>query len=301
MRGGIWAAVLTPVDRNGAPDGRRAVEYYRDLLRDGCDGVNVLGTTGEAMSLGVTERLRFMEAVASSGLPMDRAIVGTGAASFDDAALLTRQAFACGFAAALVMPPFFYRDAADDGIVAFFDAVLSRANPPPGAILLYNFPRMSGVTFHPALVDRLLREFPDAIGGMKDSSNDAPLQTELHVRHPVLAIFPGSEGDLARAKARGAAGCISGSVALWAAFAREVWTLGDAAQANALSALRGTLDGLPLIPAMRCLTAASRRDAPWERAIPPLSPLRTEQRDELHCRLEPFHMFLGRTAGDRNA
>jgi 4-hydroxy-tetrahydrodipicolinate synthase len=292
VRGGIWSAVLTPVDPNGAPDAARAVAYYRDLLQSGCDGINVLGTTGEAMSLGTEQRLRFMEAIASSGLPMDRVIVGTGAASLDDAARLTSRAFACGFAAALVMPPFFFRDATDDGIAAFFGALLARANAPPRGMLLYNFPRMSGIAFHPALVERLLREFPGTIAGMKDSSNDVVLQTELFARHRDLAIFPGAERDLAQAKARGVAGCISGSVALWPALARDVWATADSARARTLAALRAALDGVPFVPAMRYLTAESRGDAAWERAITPLVSLSAEQRSALDRALEPFRPFV---------
>ncbi len=64
---------------------------------------------------------------------MERAMTGTGAASLDDAVRLTRRAFECGFAAALIMPPFFYRDVSDDGIVAFFDALFARTAPPPSA------------------------------------------------------------------------------------------------------------------------------------------------------------------------
>ena len=218
---GIWAAVLTPVDAEYRPDATLAAPYYAGLLARGCDGINVLGTTGEAMSFAMELRRAYMEALAASGLPLERAMVGTGAASLGDAVTLTRAAFDCGFAAALVMPPFFFRDASDDGIVAFFDALLARATPPRGGVLLYNFPRMSGIAFTPALVDRLVGEFSDAIGGMKDSSNDAALQSEILARRPSFRVFPGSESDLLAALARGAAGCISGSVALWPELAQD--------------------------------------------------------------------------------
>ncbi len=219
-----------------------------------------------------------MEALAASGLPMDRAMVGTGAASLGDAVALTRAAFDCGFAAALVMPPFFFRDASDDGIVAFFDALFARATPPRGGVLLYNFPRMSGIAFTPALVDRLVDEFPEAIGGVKESSNDAALQSEILARRPSLCVFPGSESDLLAALARGAAGCISGSVALWPELAQAVFARGDQAQADELARKRAELDGLPFVAAVRCLTASSRDQTAWNRAMPPNVPLDAEQR-----------------------
>jgi len=269
MIAGIWAAVLTPLDRNFEPDAPRAIAYYGNLLDRGCDGINALGTTGEAMSFDRDQRLRFMEALASSGISKNRMMAGTGAASLAEAVHLTRAAFDCAFAAALVMPPFFFREASDDGIVAFFEALFARTNPPPRRVLLYNFPRMSGITFHPALVDRLLAEFPEEIAGMKDSSNDPMLQARLLARHPDLAIFPGSENDLLAAAQRGVAGCISGSVALWPELAQAVFRDGDPLQARELTERRAVLDGREFIPVVRHLVAESTGDAGWERPMPP--------------------------------
>lgn len=278
---GIWAAVLTPIADGLEPDAGRAAPYYLDLLRNGCDGINVMGTTGEAMSFSTGQRIRYMEALAADGLPMDRAMVGTGASSLDDAVRLTRVALDCGFSAALVMPPFFHRDASDEGIVAFFDALLARVNPSPHRVLLYNFPHMSGITFSPDLVDRLVAASEGRIFGMKDSSNDARLQEEIARRHPEFCIFPGSESDLLGAKSRGAAGCISGSVALWAHLAKEVFESEDAEKARELDRLRETLDGLPFVPAVRHLTAAQRHDPQWERVMPPQRALSARERGRL--------------------
>jgi 4-hydroxy-tetrahydrodipicolinate synthase len=288
MTVGIWAAVLTPVDGDSSPDAAKAIPYYRDLLGRGCDGISLLGTTGEAMSLSSDARLQFMEAMASSGVPMERMMVGTGAASLGDAVRLTRRVFEYGFAAALVMPPFFYREATDDGILAFFDALFARTNAPPRSVLLYNFPRMSGVTFHPDLVDRLIDAFPGIIAGMKDSSNSTELQSELISRHRDLAIFPGSESGLPNAIARGAAGCISGSVALWPQLAQAVFSAGNKSQGYELSRRRAALDGVPFIAAVRHLIALLRRDPAWERPIPPLVPLVPEQQHALARTIEPL-------------
>jgi 4-hydroxy-tetrahydrodipicolinate synthase len=274
---GIWAAVLTPVGDDAEPDASRAIPYYGDLLRRGCDGISLLGTTGEAMSFGADQRMRFMERVAVS-LPVERVMAGTGAASLADAVRLTRCAFDLGFAAALVMPPFFFRDAGDDGVVAFFDDLFARADPPRKRVLLYNFPRMSGIAFHLGLIDRLVARFPEAIAGMKDSSNDAELQSGAIARHPGFLVFPGSEGDLLAAKARGAAGCISGSVALWPELAQTVFSSRDAERGDELARKRAALDRLPFIPTVRHLTAMDRDDPAWARAMPPNAPLTREQR-----------------------
>jgi 4-hydroxy-tetrahydrodipicolinate synthase len=279
--GGIWAAALTPVTADLRPDAAIAINYYRDLLENGCDGINVLGTTGEAMSFSVEQRVQYMRALSSSGLPMTRMMAGTGAAALDDAIELTRTALDCGFAAALIMPPFFYREAYDDGIAAFFDALLARAKPPRRSVLLYNFPRMSGVVLHAALVDRLVVASDDRIFGVKDSSNDARLQAEIIGCRPGFSIFPGSESDLAEAKKRGIAGCISGSVALWPELAKNVFESGDEVQNSELNRRRALLDGVPLVGAMRHLIATQRGEPEWERTMPPQEPLSVEQRERL--------------------
>lgn len=280
---GIWPAVLTPVDAQFEPDPARAVAYYRELLRDGADGINLLGTTGEAMSFSADQRLRLMKAVAA-GVPRERTMCGTGAASLSDAVRLTRAAAELGFAAALIMPPFFFRDATDEGVMQFFDRLLGSVGTIRTAILLYNFPRMSGVTFHPDLVDRLLAAFPGSIAGMKDSLNDRALQREILARHPELRVFPGSEEYLLEAKSYGAAGCISGSVCLWPRLAREAFVDGSEEAAARVRDDRAALTGAPLISLVRERVAQARNDAAWNRAMPPnvtaeiarLQPARTQ-------------------------
>jgi dihydrodipicolinate synthase/N-acetylneuraminate lyase len=139
---------------------------------------------------------------------------------------------------------------------------------------------MSGVALHADLVDRLVEASGDRIFGMKDSSNDARLQSEIIGRRPEFSIFPGSESDLAEAKRRGAAGCISGSVALWPQLAKNVFESGDEAQASELNRRRAALDGVPL-GAMRYLIAALRGEPEWGRTMPPQEPLPVEQRERL--------------------
>jgi 4-hydroxy-tetrahydrodipicolinate synthase len=278
---GIWSAVLTPITSALQPDARKAIDYYRELLASGIHGLNVLGTTGEAMSFSLEERISFTSALAASGLPRGRMMAGSGAASLDDAVRLVRHAFECGFTAALVMPPFYFRDATDDGIIAFFDALFARAAPPDRGVLLYNFPRMSGITFHPDLVDRLLTAFPGIIVGMKESSNDPHLQSELRARHPEFTILVGSEGDLLAAKRRGAAGCISGSVALWPRLAHDVFAGDDRVREEELTLRRAALGAVPFIPAVRYVTARMRSDDGWEQPMPPLVPLTPQQKAAL--------------------
>ena len=106
---GVIAAIATAVDDKGEPDCARSTALARFLLANGCDGLNVLGTTGEATSFSLEQRKRVMSAYRTAGLPLDRLMVGTGAASVADAVALTRHAAELGFAGALVLPPFYYK------------------------------------------------------------------------------------------------------------------------------------------------------------------------------------------------
>ena len=268
MLEGIWSATVTPVDETFSPDVGRAAEFYLELLHDGCNGLNVLGTNGEAMSFSVAQRIAFMEGLFAHGIPKARTMFGTGASALADAVVLTRTARELGAAAALIIPPFYFRDADDDGVLRWFDALFSQAAPPP--VLLYNFPRMSGITFHAALVERLMNAFPGIIAGMKDSSNDVALQRELRERYPQLRIFTGSEEFLGTVLERGGAGCISGSVCLWPQEAAQAFRTRDAAALEALAQRRRALAGAKLIAAVREHLATVRRDDTWLRAMPPL-------------------------------
>ena len=122
---GVIAAVATAVDEDGEPDCGRATALAHFLLSNGCDGLNVLGTTGEATSFSVTQRKAVMNAYRTAGLPLECMMVGTGAAATADAVELTRHAAELGFAGALVLPPFYYKGVPDDGLAAYVGTIVA--------------------------------------------------------------------------------------------------------------------------------------------------------------------------------
>src|SRR2546423_14884436 len=121
---GVIAAVATAVDESGAPEAARSVKLARFLLDTGCDGLNVLGTTGEATSFSLEQRKAVMTAYKDAGLPLDRLMVGTGAAATADAVARTRHAAQLGFAGALILPPFYYKGVPDDGLAAYIETIV---------------------------------------------------------------------------------------------------------------------------------------------------------------------------------
>src|SRR5256885_12711436 len=170
---GVIAAIATGVDETGEPDCARSAALARFLLAHGCDGLNVLGTTGEATSFSLEQRKRVMTAYRDAGLPLDRLMVGTGAASVADAIALTRHAAELGFAGALVLPPFYYKGVPDDGLVAYIDTIIQATAQRPIPIYLYHFPQQSGLPWHVALVGQLL----GIVGGRIVGATLAPLAT----------------------------------------------------------------------------------------------------------------------------
>ena len=282
---GVCAAVLTPLNERFEPDAQKAIAYYRKLLNAGCTALNVLGTTGEALSLTAAQRLRFMEALASSDLPLQHMMVGTSAAALADTIELTRAGHSFGFGAALIMPPRTSSLPSEDGIVRYYESIAKTIGDARRFIYLYNFPKLSGFAFSASLVDRLMREFPDLVGGIKDSSNDVAYEKAVASAHRDLAVFPSSECHLLSAKRFGLAGCISGSVALWPERARAIWDGDDNAHAeNAqreLCALRSDVERHNLLSAVRSLTSIAENDNGWDRVIPPVIPLPSSERKAL--------------------
>src|SRR6185312_12275433 len=163
---GVIAAVATAVDEAGAPDAARSVKLARFLLDTGCDGLNVLGTTGEATSFSLDQRKGVMSEYKKAGLPMDRLMVGTGAAATADAIALTRHAAELGFAGALILPPFYYKGVPDEGLVAYIEQLVQASTGNPIPLYLYHFPAMSGLPWHVALIKRLLEKFGPRIVGL---------------------------------------------------------------------------------------------------------------------------------------
>src|SRR5438445_2100790 len=142
---GVIAAVATAVDETGAPDVARSTKLARFLLDTGCDGLNVLGTTGEATSFSLEQRKAVMSAYKAAGLPLDRLMVGTGAAATADAVALTKHAAELGFAGALLLPPFYYKGVPDDGLVDYVDTIMQATAQKPIPVYLYHFPAQSGL------------------------------------------------------------------------------------------------------------------------------------------------------------
>jgi 4-hydroxy-tetrahydrodipicolinate synthase len=275
---GVIAAIATAFGRDGEPDCARSVALARFLLDNGCDGLNVLGTTGEATSQSLDQRRRVMSAYAASSLPLDRMMVGTGAAATADAVALTRHAAELGFAGALVLPPFYYKGVPDDGLVAYMDAIVTATAAQPIPIYLYHFPAQSGLPWHVGLIRRLLDAFGERIVGLKDSSGDMNYARAAAAVAPRFKVFPSTEAALPQARSGPFAGCISATANLNADLCARAYRSGDMAALDEAVAIRKLFDGRQLVPGVKALLAHIHDDPEWARVAPPLAPFSAADR-----------------------
>src|SRR5579872_3911461 len=169
--GGVNAAVLTPMHADLSVDHDRMASHCRWLLANGCNNLGILGTTGEANSLGISERMDVLPALIKRGVPAAKMMPGTGTTAITDTVLLTRKAAELGCRGALLLPPFYYKNPSDDGLFAYFSEVVQRTGGDI-RIYLYNFPQQAAISFGVELIGRLLKAFPGVIKGVKDSSGD---------------------------------------------------------------------------------------------------------------------------------
>jgi 4-hydroxy-tetrahydrodipicolinate synthase len=268
---GVIAAVATAVDTDGAPDSARSTALARFLLSNGCDGLNVLGTTGEATSFSLEQRKKVMTDYTASGLPLDRMMVGTGAAATADAIVLTQHAASLGFGGALILPPFYYKGVHDDGLVAYIDAIVSATKAQPIPVYLYHYPAQSGLHWHVALIRRLLDGFGERIAGLKDSSGDMDFARAAAAVDPRFKVFPSTEAALPQARSGPFAGCISATANLNPDLCARAYRSGDTVALAEAVTIRKLFDGKPLVPGVKALLAHIHGDPQWARVAPPLS------------------------------
>jgi len=268
---GVIAAVATIIDAKGAPDHTRSLKLARFLLDNGCDGLNVLGTTGEATSFSRDERMGLMSAYREDGLPMQRLMVGTGAAAVSDAIALTRHAAGLGFAGALLLPPFYYKGVPDDGLIAYVDAIVTATADQPIPLYLYHFPAQSGLPWHIDLIRRLLDAHRGRIVGLKDSSGDMAYARAAAGVEPGFDVFPSTEAALLEARSGIFAGCISATANCNADLCQRAWSGGDEAASEQAVAIRNLFNGRPLVSGIKALLAHIHGDPALAAVKPPLA------------------------------
>ncbi len=276
---GVIAPVLTPFGSDGAPDADRFIDHAHWLIDEGCTALAPFGTTSEANSLGLDERLELLEALIDGGIDPAMMMPGTGACSVTDAIILTEHAVEAGCKGVLMLPPFYYKNPSDEGLFRFFSEVIEEVGDEDLKIYLYHIPPVSQVGFPLPLIGRLLKAYPKVITGMKDSSGDWSNMKAVMEAYPELEFFPGSELHFLQGLRMGAAGVISATANVNPAPMRALFDSWEKPEAGAdsqqekISAVRHAVQAYPVIPLLKALVAHYRNDEQWAELRPPFETL----------------------------
>ena len=301
LYGGVNTAALTPMREDLSVDLDRLAAHCRWLLANGCNGLGILGTTGEANSIGISERIAVMEGVVERGIPARKLLPGTGTPAITDTVLLTRKAAELGCPGVLVLPPFFYKNPSEDGLFAYFSEVIQRTGGET-KIFLYHFPAQSAVPFTVDLIARLLKAFPGVVKGIKDSSGDFA-NTKAYADHFAkdgFEVYCGDDGALQKLMKVGGAGCITAASNVGSAVNAQVYAnwdndKGTAAQ-ETLSAIRTAIVSAPLIPGLKALMARHTGNPAWNNMRPPHMKLSAETAAKLAAAFDACGITLAEAA-----
>ncbi len=276
---GLWPALLVPVSASGALDTARAIAHAQRMLGAGSDGVTLFGTTGEGPAFTMAERKALLEAMLGSGIRADQIILTITALALGDAVELGRHGVQCGVQRQMLMPPFYFNQPRDAGIVAAVSRVVQGIGDAGLKLVLYHFPLMSTFGFSHAAIAELVRRHPGQVSGVKDSSGDLAHTLALAKAFPALAILVGAEPHAAPVLLAGGSGSINGLGNIAPGLMRRIVSAPASVSAqdqqlmNALLALLGVRPDMPFVGAYKVMLAEQTGDDGWLNMRAPLSPL----------------------------
>ncbi len=286
---GVLAPVVTPFKADLSPDRQRFIRHCQWLLSQNC-GLAVFGTNSEANSMSAEERSTLLDALVAAGIDPSRIMPGTGCCSITETVELTAHAVKHGCAGVLMLPPFYYKDVSEEGLYRYFSEVVQRVGDTRLRIYLYHIPPVAIVGVTPKLVERLLKAYPNAIAGMKDSSGDwNNTKTFLDAfARDGFDVFVGSESFLLANMRNGGVGTISATANVSPAAIHKLyrqWNTADDAdnadqQQSKLNVVREVFTSRKfpsMIAALKQAIAIYANDPEWTRVRPPLVELTTEQ------------------------
>lgn len=273
---GIYAAALVPLKDDLSCDFKELKAHCDDLIERGCHGIALFGTTGEGASFSVSERIEALQRLVASGFDPAKIILANGGSCLPDTVALTRAALDCGCAAVLIVPPCFYKNVSEKGVIAFYREVIRQTADPRLKVILYHIPQNSGVPITLNVIESLLKEFPDIVVGLKESEGTLSYAKEVMEKFPELQVFVGNEKQIVEAVRYGGAGSICGIANLYPELIVSLYQEGSPAQEQEIDNVFQALKGYPFIPAAKSVMEM-RRGGNWRAVRPPLSALAAEE------------------------
>jgi len=291
---GVHCAAATPVTRDGTPNLALFSAHCKALLEEGCHGIAMLGTTGEANSFGVDQRKALLEAAVEGGAPANTLLPGTGALSVEDTVELTSHAVVTGTKGVVMLPPHYYKNVSDEGLFRFYARVIEQVGSDALKIVLYHIPQVSQTPISHDLIERLMAEFPGIVVGIKDSFGDMDVLKETCARFPDLGVLAGADPVMYPLLKMGGAGCITATSNLRSDALRVVWDnwqdpdkadVVEAAQARIVE-WRTLSNRYVQLPTVKTMLSRSRGDEGWLNLMPPLVELTDAERQNVLAEMQ---------------
>jgi 4-hydroxy-tetrahydrodipicolinate synthase len=293
----ILSPVLTPFNADGSPDAKVLLKQCQWLEANGV-GQAVFGTNSEANSISATQKMSTLTALIEGGLNPAHMMPGTGATSIDATVNMTRHAVNLKCAGVLMLPPFYYKDVTDDGLFAYYSEVIQKVGNAALQIYIYNIPPVTKITLSLSLLERLVKEYPNTVVGMKDSSGDwAYTESVIKLLAPAgFRVYAGSETFLMRTLRAGGVGCISATANVNPKAIAQLaanWQAADADQKQMdLDKVRTVFAQYQMIAGMKTAVAHFSKNPEWLRVRPPLMQLNADQQAKLLSELQKMNFNM---------
>ena len=292
---GIWPAMLTPLDAQLNIDHAKLAAHALSLIRAGCGGVTIFGTTGEGPSFSTQERKQAVEQLIAHGVPPERIMVSTSCTAVTETLELTRHAVALGVHGCLVLPPFFFKGVSDEGILNAYIQVIEGVGHANWRLYLYHIPQVIGVHLTHGVIAELLKRYPKIIAGIKDSSCDRAHSVALAKAFmPPLTVYVGFEPDLPTMGPMGSTGAISGLANFLPRIVHRMVLESTADttphDAKRVQSMLDLLQPHSLMPALKSVMATLHNDPGWLRVRPPLVAMTPEAHAAFAQKVQQFNI-----------
>ena len=283
---GIYAASMSVLNDDLTLNIDKTIEHSEMVIENGCHGAAIFGSTGQAQLIPVAEKIKLLNKI-STNKYKDNFIIGTGLNSLGEIINLMRVATSLNLEKFLIMPPAFYKYS-DEDVFNFYSKIVESI--PNAKIVLYNFEKLCGYKFSVECVEKLAKNFPDQIVGVKDSSYN--LFENLKIDN--FSVMPGSEAKLLKGLELGCSGIITATCNATSKLARKVYDdfkEGKEQEVNTkLCDVRGTFEKYNLISGLH--TFYKHKDNSYENLLPPLRILNKDEESDLLNNLEKFNFSL---------
>ena len=283
---GIFAATVSVLNKNLSLNVEKTILHTENLIDQGCHGVAVFGSTGQAQLIPVSEKINLLNKL-SLNKYKDKYIIGTGLNSLSETVSLMKVAISLNFKQFLIMPPAYYKYG-DKEVINFYSRIITSI--PDCRIILYNFEKLSGYKFSISCIEELVKKFPEQIVGVKDSSYN--LYEKLKIKN--FSIFPGSELKLLKGLEIGCQGIITATCNVTTNLSRKVY---DDFYENKpqifnekLCKVRSVFDQFNLISGLHSFM--SDKDILFKNLLPPISLLDESDRNKLISDLDKLNFNI---------